>query len=405
MRIQAQPTGTPVGPDSYAHCSTLYALGLCLRDTRQPTIAEERFREALALLEKRLAQAPDNVVFLRLHANLFNDLGFVLMQQGKFVPVREAYVQALKEFRIHQDMRNVVVVLQRLGLLSYNQGQYSVARKQLLQALEQFEALGEPAAQADTWYILGYIALSAKDLVEAERCLRESLAIREHLGNVADAADCCNVLAQVAERDGRTGEAEGWYQGALRRIERVEPDWIRHASCLGNLANLLTSEVQVGRAPKTRLVDARRYAEQSLRIEEQPGVSTELWKTLGILARIAEIEEDEEVARTYRRRECESYAAFAGNRTWIDQQYGSLIAAITQAARGNQVQRASVEEMFPQLEQAGWHIRAAVEHNWAGERDWHTLADELDPEGALLILRVLETLGSPADTATPKEEA
>jgi hypothetical protein len=221
---------------------------------------------------------------------------------------------------------------------------------------------------------------------------------------VADAAQCCIVLAGVAEDAGHPREAEGWLKGALERIERVEPGGITHAYCLNNLAHLLFGEVQAGRLPKIRLAEARHYAEQSLHIMEQPGVSVELWMPLGILAEIAELEEEQEAASSYRRRERESYAAFAGNRAQIDQQHGSLIAVIAQAARGDEEQRARVEATLPQLEQAGWHIRDAVERLWAGERDLYTLVDELDGADALLILRVLETLASPPDRIPPKEE-
>jgi hypothetical protein len=68
------------------------------------------------------------------------------------------------------------------------------------------------------------------------------------------------------------------------------------------------------------------------------------------------------------------------------------------------VQRARVEAGLPRLEQAGWHIRAAVKRIWAGERDWHTLVDELDGADAFLILRVLETLAASSDMLHTEEE-
>lgn len=39
-----------------------------------------------------------------------------------------------------------------------------------------------------------------------------------------------------------------------------------------------------------------------------------------------------------------------------------------------------------------WRITDAVQRIWAGERDWHALAEDLDRNSALLVLRVLETL-------------
>jgi hypothetical protein len=60
-------------------------------------------------------------------------------------------------------------------------------------------------------------------------------------------------------------------------------------------------------------------------------------------------------------------------------------------------------ESFPQLEAKGWPISKALRSIWAGERDWHTLAEGLSNNSALLVLRVLETLASPPD-ATPSSE-
>jgi tetratricopeptide (TPR) repeat protein len=98
-RIQAQPSGTLVEPSSFAHCRILHELGLCLQNTRQPIDAEARFREALAVLERLLEQAPDDHDLLHEHASLFGDLGSVLRDQGKYTQAREASEQALKEQR------------------------------------------------------------------------------------------------------------------------------------------------------------------------------------------------------------------------------------------------------------------------------------------------------------------
>lgn len=403
-RIRVQPEGTRMGPGSYAHACTLDQLGLCLQASGQLITAEARLHEALALMEPLIEQEPDDLTFLRTYASLSSDLGSVLGQQGKYAQAKKEYEQALRAFTTLQDAYNAAVMQRRLGNLALRQEDYAEARTHLQQALKQFEDLGEPAEQAMDWYNLGHVALQTRDLSEAERCLRESLILQERLGNVAGAANCCNVLAAVAKNSGRLAEAEGWCVGALQRIERVEPGGVVHAVYLNNLADLLVNEVQAERTPKSRLVEARRYAEQALQIKEQPGTSAEVWTTYSILAQIAQEEGNQEAARNFRRCERESYAAFAGNRARIDQQHGSLIVAIAQAAQGDQKQRTAVEETLPQIEQAGWHIGAAVQSIWAGERDWHTLAEDLDRDDALLILRVLETLEQPASTPPAKED-
>jgi hypothetical protein len=191
-------------------------------------------------------------------------------------------------------------------------------------------------------------------------------------------------------------EAEGWYKRALELFEQTHPGGTEKVKIYNNLAYLLVSEVGGGRAAKTRLVEAKSYAERALAIRETLDASSEIWKTLGILANIADLEGRAEEARDYRLRECETFAAFEGNRYHIDRQHGQLIAAIAAAAKGDVQAREAVEEVLPQFEGAGWKIAAATRRIWAGERDWHALVEDLGREEALLVLRVLETIAQPA---------
>jgi hypothetical protein len=140
------------------------------------------------------------------------------------------------------------------------------------------------------------------------------------------------------------------------------------------------------------LAEARGYAQRALAIDETLDASVAIWKTLSILADIAELEGRTEAARAYRRREREAYAAFAGHRWHMDRHFGELIAAIARAARGDKQAREAVEARLPQLEAKGWQIEAAIRRIWAGEREWQALVDGLDRRVALLVLRVLERL-------------
>ena len=121
--------------------------------------------------------------------------------------------------------------------------------------------------------------------------------------------------------------------------------------------------------------------------------------TLNILADIADLEGRAEEARAYRRREREAFATFEGNRYHIDRQHGQLISAIAAAAKGDVEAREAVEAVLPELEKRSWKIAAATRRIWAGERDWHALAEDLDAQDALLVLRVLETMAQPAPEA------
>ncbi len=258
------------------------------------------------------------------------------------------------------------------------QRDYAEARQRYHEALALFQTMSEPASEATIWHQLGMVAEEQRQWAEAERCYRESLAIKERQGNAAGAAMTCNQLAIVATGAGHPDEAERWYTRAIEIDERLGNDK-EIAGDLNNLANLIQDEVRAGRAPATRLAEARQHAERALAIVKNIGcLFGELWKTLSILAEIADLEGRTEAARGYRRRERETFAAFAGNRWHIDNQHGQLIAAIAAAAQGNAQARAAVEEVLPGLEANGWEDapmpRAGI---WAGEREWHALVEEI----------------------------
>src|SRR6266567_4174504 len=394
--IEALPEGTPLGLGSYEHCLTLARLARCLADGGQPVAAEGRLREALNVINALIGQQPDNQGLLRQRSALLTDLGDALSDQGKYSQAREAYEDALKVAEQQDDSRQQAVALGQLGTLALLQRDYAEAQSRYREALGRFHKLGEPASEAVVWHQLGMVAQEQKEWIEAERCYRESLAIKERLGDWALAATTCNQLAIVARRTGRPDEAEGWYKRALELDERVQPGRPSHATIFNNLAYLLVSEVQAKRASRTRLAEAKGYAERALTIRETLDASAEIWKTLGILANIADLGSQTEEARNYRRRERETFAAFEGNRYHIDRQHGQLIAAIAAAAKGDAEARAEAEARLPRLEEAGWKIAAATRRIWAGERDWQALVEDLDRQDAVLVLRVLETIAQPA---------
>jgi tetratricopeptide (TPR) repeat protein len=320
-----------------------------------------------------------------------------LAAQGKYLQAREAYEEALKIAERVGDLRGQGVKLGQLGTLALRQRDDDEAQARYAAALQLFQRLGEPESEAIIWHQLGMVAEEQHVWAEAERCYRESLAINEHLGNAVGAANTCNQLAVVAIGAGRPAEAEGWYMRTLELDAQTDPSGPGTASSLNNLADLLMNEVKAGRAATTRLADAKRYVKQALAIRETLDASSEIWTTMGILAKIADLEGRLEEARDYSRRAHEAFAAFAGNRYHIDQQHGPLIAAISAAAQGDARAREAVEAALPQLEELGWKITAASRRIWSGERDWHSLAEGLDEQVTLLILRVLEIIAQPAE--------
>ncbi len=403
-RIEALPEGAPLGPGSYQHCQALGWLGRCLADGGHAAAAEAYHHKALTVIAALQSQRPENEDYLRERGSDLTDLANVLTDQGKYTQALEAYEETLEISKQLGDLRGQGVKLGQLGTLALKQRDYAEAQSHYETALQLFQRLGEPGYEAIAWHQLGMVAEEHQTWAEAERCYRESLAIEEQLGNAAGVALTCNQLAIVSRRAGRPDEAERWYMRAIELKEKIESGSSSHANSLSNLAFLLMNELRAGRAATIRLADAKRYAEQALAIRERLDASSEIWKSLNILANIADMEGHTDEARDYRRRERDTFAAFEGNLYHIDQQHRQLIVDIAAAAQGNAQAREEVEAALPQLEENGWKIAAPTRRIWSGERDWETLVEEIDRNSALLILRVLETIEHPAEAQVKTPE-
>ncbi len=384
-----------LGPEHLDTARTLNNLATLYTNQGKFEEAETLYRRTLAIREQVLGpEYPDTARTLNSLANLYVD-------QAKYSQAREAYEKALEISKQQGDLRQQGVVLGQLGTLALQQRNYAEAQSRYETALQLFQTFGEPEVEAVAWHQLGRVAQEQREWAKAERCYRESLSIEERLGNTTGAARTCNQLAIVSQGVGRPSEAEGWYMRGLELYEQTNPGGPESARTLSNLANLLVDEVQAGRAATTRLAEAQRYARQALTIDETLDASMEIWQDFAILAEIADLEGYVEEVRDYRRRERETYAAFAGNRYHIDQQHGPLIAAIAAAAQGDTQAQEAIEAALPQLEEKGWKIAAPTRRIWSGERDWDALVEDVDSQNALLILRVLETIAQPIEESAP----
>lgn len=75
-----------------------------------------------------------------------------------------------------------------------------------------------------------------------------------------------------------------------------------------------------------------------------------------------------------------------------------VLGGIAIAAGGSAGAEAKVRALLPQLDEKGWHLTAAVERIWAGERDADALTAGVDANSARLIRRVLELIAPDADS-------
>jgi tetratricopeptide (TPR) repeat protein len=166
------------------------------------------------------------------------------------------------------------------------------------------------------------------------------------------------------------------------------------ALSLYNLADLYLAQ--------NRLDEAEADARRALAIDQTlDPAAAEIWKDYSFFAQIAEKRGQMEVAQEWRRKEQESFAAFAGSDVDANiQGFEPLIQAIVAATNGNEDTRKQVEANFETLKAHGWEFVDAVKAIWAGERDAGKLTEGIDRNSALVVRRILQALeGGPQSPA------
>lgn len=374
----------------YHQTTALAYLGRCLEAQGRPSQAADYYRHAIALAE-RLKQTDS----YRLQVSSYHtDLADVLAASGQYADARKEYETSLAiKKQVGGDDRGEGVVLGQLGTLALKQGDLNEARKRYLEVLEMRQRSGELQGQAIYWHQLGMVATNARDWDEAEQCYKQALNINENLGNWAQAAQTSHNLAVVALTAERPDEAERWYKRALEHADLL-PD--QGANVYNNLANLYLSQ--------NRLDEADDDARRALAIKETLDLSSEPWTSYGILAKIAEKRGWMDEVREWRRKEQESFAAFAGSENEI-KQWLPIIAATVAACQGNEEAKKELEPFLQQQEQTDdWrNLIAVIRRIMNGERDGNII-EGLDRIDAVIVMRILKALNGDTESLTANRQ-
>jgi tetratricopeptide (TPR) repeat protein len=323
-------------------------------------------------------------------------LGQSYLELGQYTNARTEYEAALKIANEIKHERHQAVTLTRLGLLALRQNELVEAREKYMKALELFQHMGEAQGEAEQWHQLGMVAQEARDWDEAERCYKESVNLKEHLGDLAGVARTSNQLASVAESMGRFEESEKWARRSLEIKEK-----------LGNPQQIATGHhmLAVSLLRLNRFDESAIYIEKAINLYETVQDFDNTVKAYSIAAEIAEKRGRMEEVHEWRRKEQESFAAFAGSDTQIKQSE-PLIAAIVAASQGNEQAFAQVEPTLQNMEKGDDTNRAfakAARQILAGDRDFGILTEGLSRTPSLIIRRVLQALnGEGTDLPSPR---
>jgi tetratricopeptide (TPR) repeat protein len=367
---------------AYEHAMTLFSLGRCLETQGRPGQAIEWHTRALAEFERLSASSQSAK---KMQGTVYSDLGDSLAAIGQFDEAQRQYETALSIKREVDDHRAVGATLGQLGTLAEMRGDLAEARRRHTEALKTFRALGEPQMETVALHQLGRVAQEAEEWDEAENCYREALKLEEQTDNKPYAASTCNQLGLVARGAGRLADAERWYLRAQEIKDQVSP---HDAITLSNLAGLYLDQ--------GRLDEAERYARRAVGMDEAINdPSTEIWKDYGLLAQIAKARGQADEAAGWRRKEQESYAAYAGAaheiREWIP-----AIQVVIAACEGSVEAAEQTNALLHQFE-AGWPTTvAAVRRILEGERDIEVLRQGLSRKSYVVVHSILARLAGGA---------
>ena len=315
------------------------------------------------------------------------DVANNLAEVGQFDRAEKQYQIAVQTAQQSGNQRQVGVALAQVGNLALMRGALGEARERYMAALETFRALGEPQSEAVIWHQLGMVAEEAKAWDEAERCYREAVRIFEQIRDLPKLAGSFNQLAMVAEGAGRLADAERWYLRAIALGEELHYN-AELGKWLSNLADLYLAQ--------GRLAEAESYARRAVAIMETLDLSAEPWKTYGILARIAEAQGRPAEARAWRRKEQESYAAYAGASHQM-QRFQPFIVAAVRATQGDAEALAFLEGEYPKMQAGDWgNVPPVLRRILAGERDADALTENLSRTPALMVHAILAGLDAPS---------
>lgn len=178
----------------------------------------EAFDLAQVTVADMLADPDPDLVIL---ANLYNTMGGISWQQGKF----DAAVQFVKESLQRYELLNYVWgkahVFNNLGILKGQQGDWPQTERYWEQALSLRQEIGDVQNEAMTLLNLSQLRLSMGDFEKATSDLDDALEILHRLNDLFGIARAYTLQAQAALHRGEIAQAVEQIQKALELADQV----------------------------------------------------------------------------------------------------------------------------------------------------------------------------------------
>lgn len=232
--------------------NTLSGLARAYEQQGDYATAELRVRECLKIIET--AVGTEHPLF----ATYLNYQGVLLMDQDKYAEAEQAFKRALGiQERKPAEHPQLVNSINNLAKVYYYQGKYDEAEPLYQKLLETYKKSPNASPTGLAWYTKNYALLlyARGKKAEAEQLFQSALAIFAKEDDDGDAAYSLYELAELYRRQKKYDEAEPLYKDALARMERAaKPDRGRYVAALEKYAALLR---QTNREAEASSAEAR----------------------------------------------------------------------------------------------------------------------------------------------------
>lgn len=250
-------------------------------------LARGQFEEAEAVARQALPLCGDDEAGARRRCRLYNAIGRVLLDSGRFEDARHAYAQALDIARDLGDLRLSAEVRNALGEVAGRSTRYQEAIDHFKAALAIDRDLGDRVHTgrklANLGITYGAIGLHRR----AERYLRKALELHEAMGAPGELNDVVVHLGETLANMGELDPARTILEDAAR-IARRRGDVRTELRAQTRLA-LSLAEKPRDDADRTR---ARDLASWALSVSQAQGLRTAGARAHFALARLDEVEGD-----------------------------------------------------------------------------------------------------------------
>jgi len=267
---------------------TGHLLGSVSKISGKWDLAEKTFRESL----ERARGIGDSLLV----ADSMKELGYMLLEKGRYDEAQPLLDSAVKEYRKLEDIKGQCDVEGYRGLIHYYKGELDDAIEHFNTSLELARKINYKSAVALSYRYLGGVSYYRSEYLEARNYYEQQLEISKEMNNVIDIAVAENNLGLVTSHLNEFDNAIKYYQRALDTYRKIN---IRQYICYTS-NNLGELKYWLGEYD-----EAKKLFEDQLSIAKDLGIKRHVSIAYNMLGNINRIRTDYEKALDYYNRAIE----------------------------------------------------------------------------------------------------